>query len=500
MRYNIRSAPWILCMILSLLLACNPSDAEYKGWDDTTISLSESDYYFGGIELGEQTGYAVSGAGDVDGDDKNDFLIAADHNHVWGYASGKVFLITADSLEKERRRSLLDADYIFTAETDEDLLGHGMSAAGDVNNDGLDDFWISAYIDHKPHVENGSVYLISGSSLGEEQNVDLSTMSIQYHGETELDRLGHSVSADGDVDGDGLNDLLIGSYGNNNNTGKVYLIYAASMTEGEQEISVADVHFYGENEGDKTGYSLSIVGDVDGDGYQDLHIGAKESNEAFNKAGKTYIVSGASVLSAQGSLELIDAEYQFLGSSEQEICCTIPRTGDIDGDSKDDLLMGSQFNIDGASGTGVAYIVLSSSLGNSGTRSLIEADHIFSGEADGDMLGSSVTSIGDIDNDGLVEIIVSSFHNSPSNAFVGGGTSYLFFGHQFSSLPQNLSVLDATHRFEGTREKEGSGRGLTNIGDVNGDSLNDILIGAPMEYNDRYEYSGGAYLFLTPGR
>ena len=134
------------------------------------------------------------------------------------------------------------------------------------------------------------------------------------------------------------------------------------MIEGEQEISVADVQIFGENEGDKAGYSLSIVGDVDGDGYQDLHIGAKESNEAFEKAGKTYIISGQSIVSAQGDLYLSDAEYQFLGSAEQEICCTIPKTGDIDGDSRDDLLMGSQFNIDDETGAGVAYIVFSSSL------------------------------------------------------------------------------------------------------------------------------------------
>jgi hypothetical protein len=484
--------------MLLLLFACQTKEATFTGWETTTISLSQADYHFIGENNGDYAGYSVSHAGDVDGDSHSDFLISADHNHQWGFATGKVYLFLGGKLPKPGEYSLGTADYIFTAESDEDLLGHGLAPAGDLDGDGLGEFLVSAYVDSNEHLENGSVYLIHGNELQNQQNITMNQIETKIIGDATLDRLGHDI-ASGDLNGDGVNDIMTGAYGHDQDRGRTY-IFLSSIQQGFQRTaSQADIIIEGETRGDKSGYSLAFVGDVNSDGYPEVHISSKERSQSRHHAGKTYLLSGANLLQQGNIQEISDSEHQFHGLSSFELCCNPSYLGDLDGDGANDLLFGSQFNMDADDWIGSSYIILASSLGESGTFDLTDADYIFAEENTGDMLGNGLSDLGDIDKDGLPDILLGAFLNTPTTSSDGGGTSYLFYGHQFSSLPQDLAVSQAAHQFESSIDREGSGRGLTNVGDVNADSLNDILIGAPMEPNERENSTGGAYLFLTPG-
>jgi hypothetical protein len=137
------------------------------------------------------------------------------------------FLADRDCDPSTNTSSLAAADYSFVGENTGDSAGISVSSAGDVDGDGLDDLLVGAYENDDGGTSAGKAYLILAASLGSTSTIDLSLADYSFVGENPGDLAGHSVAGAGDVDGDGLDDLLVGAHGNNdggNGAGKAYLI------------------------------------------------------------------------------------------------------------------------------------------------------------------------------------------------------------------------------------------------------------------------------------
>jgi hypothetical protein len=197
----------------------------------------------------------------------------------------------------------------------------------------------------------------------------LSAADLSFVGENASDNSGRSVASAGDVDGDGLSDLLIGAYGNDDGgpeAGKSYLFLGSSIASGGTfDLSAADASFVGENggswqnPGDHSGVSVASAGDVDGDGLSDLLIGAYGNDEGDNNAGKSYLFLGSSI-AAGGTFDLSAADASFVGENADDYSgSSVASAGDVDGDGLSDLLIGAPYNADGGSNAGKAYLVLS---------------------------------------------------------------------------------------------------------------------------------------------
>ena len=463
----------------------------FEGWADTEMSLGDATYSLIGEDEWDYVGYSLASAGDVDGDGLSDLLIGAAYaDEPSTENAGKVYLVFAASLGGSTEIDLADADYIFVAENNNDLAGYGVGSAGDVDGDGLADILIGA-----PNI--GTTYLVLSASLGTESTVSLANADYQFLAENAGDSLGTNAAGIGDIDGDGLSDILMGATGNDDNgtnAGKTYLVLASSLSSDSSiDLSTADYAFLGENTNDNAGY-VAGAGDVDGDGIPDILIGAPGNDDGGSAAGKTYLIFGSS-LGASSTINLSTADYSFVGeNSSDQSGDSIDSAGDVDGDGLDDILIGAHHNDDGGISAGKAYVVLASSLSSSSTISLADADFSFIGENEDDKAGHPISAAGDVDGDGLDDILISALANDDIGS--DGGKTYLILGSSLDPT-SSLSLADADYSFIGEAAGDLGGDGLASAHDVNGDGLDDLLIGAVM--NDSGDLNAGeAYLFLSP--
>jgi hypothetical protein len=465
----------------------------------TDNSLSLADYSFVGENSSDGAGFSVSSAGDVDGDGLDDLLVGAYQNDDGGTYAGKAYLILGASLGSTSEIDLEDADYSFVGESSEDNAGWSVSSAGDVDGDDLDDILVGARYNGDGAFHAGKAYLILGASLGSTAEIDLKDADYSFVGENSNDNAGVSVSSAGDVDGDGLDDLLVGAYDNGDGgggAGKAYLILGASLgSTSEIDLSDADYSFVGENGSDAAGWSVSSAGDVDGDDLDDLLVGAPYNNDGGTSAGKAYLILGAS-LGSTSEIDLSDADYSFVGEDEPDYSGrAVSSAGDVDGDGLDDLLVGAPFNNDRGTATGKAYLILGASLGTTAEIDLEDADYSFVGEGWANLAGFFVSSAGDVDGDGLDDLLVGAYGRVNNDGDISAGKTYLILGVSLGTTSE-IELSDADYSFVGEDSSDYAGWSVSSAGDVDGDGLDDILVGA-YQNDDGGSEAGKAYLILS---
>jgi len=414
------------------------------GWNMDTF-LNDADASFTGTES-ENLGQTVAGAGDVNGDGFDDFMIAVRGYNMINKLAGKVYLFLGRRSGWSRNMKATTADATFLGEAKDDFAGWSLDGAGDVNGDGFDDILIGA---PGPTSERrtGKTYLIFGKASGWSHNTSLFFADAYYQGGGSGDSSGTSVAGAGDVNGDGFDDFLIGSPYNDetpNDSGQAYLIFGkGDGWSRDNHLSVSGASFRGEDHGDFAGGAVGGAGDVNGDGFDDILIGAGRAEAGGEiTTGQAYLFLGGSE-GWQMDISLTEADASFLGEDKHdwagdEVC----GAGDINGDGYDDFLVGAYAN-EGGYGTkgGQTYLILGKRTGWSINQSLSLADASFLGERDNDNAGQSISGGGDINGDGYDDILIGA----PGNDEFGGdwrGQIYVIFPDK-NSIPHYITSLKA---------------------------------------------------------
>ncbi len=411
-------------------------------------------------------GASVFAAGDVDGDGFGDVLVGAPNFDNGETNEGRAFVYTGSTAG-------LTATPAWTAEIDQPnaLLGSSVATAGDVNGDGFSDVIVGAPFFDNPESAEGAAFLYLGSASGPSVSPDWTSESDQAGA-----RSGSSVAPAGDVNGDGFGDVLVGaSFFDNGETDEgrafVYLGSAAGLST--TPVWVAE----GDQDDARFGDALSTGGDVNGDGFGDLLVGASMFDNRQTDEGRAFVYLGS------GSGPSTSSAWDTEGDQSQaQYGVSVAPAGDVNGDGFSDVLVGASLFDNGQTDEGRAFVYLGSAAGPSITPAWTAE-----GDQDGAQFGRTVATAGDVNGDGFADILIAApfFDNGENDE----GRAFVFLGS--SGGPAGAPGWTA----EADQPGAGFGRSATFAGDVNGDGFGDVIIGAPQFDNGETD-EGRAFVFL----
>lgn len=378
------------------------------------VSVTDATATMTGIQAGTEVGTAVAAAGDVDGDGYADVLLGAERGMGGGNDAGEAFLLHGP-LSGEL--PLFDADLRVLGEYSYDLAGGAVAPVGDITGDGFGDFAVGAvgYGDGG-FQSRGGVYLVSGGLSG---IVDLSNATARVFGAARYDRLGSSVAGPVDANGDGTSDLVYGGYTYSENSGQGGVFVSFGPVTGNVSAADAPVAFVGPSDGAWAGKAIAL-GDTNGDGHVDLVVGAPGFTDSANQQGAVFVVLGP----LDTSRDLASADAMFSGRNEEDLAgSAVDLSGDLNRDGNADLVVGAPGADSGGSESGGAYAFYGPV---SGTGVLGAADIIINATTAGDAVGASVRFGGDLNGDGLEDLLLGAPVSDV--AALDAGATYVLMG------------------------------------------------------------------------
>jgi hypothetical protein len=391
-----------------------------------------------------------------------------------------VFALSAAAWEQDQHT--WSAPWSWLSPIPEAKLGLCVASGGDVNGDGIDDMVFAAPYDASGGIELGMIYVVFGSSTGWEPELDVAKASnASYLGEAYRDHPGGAEEGGSaglaivpSVNGDIYDEIVVASPGNDEagvDHGKVYVIYGKESGWVENDtLSNADATFLGETFlGESPRLVVSSAGDVNGDGKGDFLVGAPTIG-----TGKVYLILGNDARPGSSVL-LAGADASFVGEMDatglSRAGFSVSGVPDLNNDGCDEILIGApKFSPDyGNLFLGKAYLILGKESGWSLNDTLSNADVSIVGESSGDEVGYTVRGIGDADNDGNGDFLVSSR--------VDTGHVYLFLGSSISPPASDIPITSGDTHILGASISTGDA--IAPLGDVNGDMYDDFALGAP---------------------
>ncbi|OYU61833.1 MAG: hypothetical protein CFE30_12920 [Bradyrhizobium sp. PARBB1] len=423
--------------------------------DGVTVELSDLINGLGGFLIkgeydDDHAGFAVSGLGDINGDGFDDILVSSpgydvDDDGELYYDVGSVYVVygKADGTEVDLVNvGKGQGGMVIDGVLDDTDAGFSVSGAGDVNGDGIADILIGVPVSTAHGEDAGAAYVVFGDPSDEDGvfslddlELDLPEDGFAIHGMTPGELAGFSVSAAGDVNGDGLDDVIIGAPSDSLARGAAYVVFGKDSTD--------MIHL------------------------DDIAAG----NGGFVIRGDTSV-----------------------GDKSDRFGTAVAGIGDFNGDGKDDVLIGAPYALGDQSESGMAYIVFGKEDGEAVDLSSISSDGaaiVIQGDEAGGHVGISVSAAGDVNGDGLVDLIIGA--PDSSGDVHNGGTAFVVFGREDAATIQMSDIRAGVGGFTilGRGSFDDTGFAVSGGGDVNGDGFADLIVGMPGS-DTNADSSGGA--------
>ena len=447
----------------SIRIHIDDSQARYPVMVDPT--LVDASWSGESNQSNADFGAAVANAGDVNGDGYGDVIVGAPKYDNGDFNEGRAYLYLGSA-------SGLSASPSWIGESNQagTFYGQGVSAAGDVNNDGYSDVIVGAYQYSNGEASEGRAFLYMGSQSG------LSTSAAWVGEPNQAGALyGARVSTAGDVNGDGFGDVLVGacSFANGESGEGAAFLYLGSASglsstaSWRGESNQADANY---------GCRVASAGDVNADGYSDILVGAISYDNVEEDEGRAFLYLGSS--------SGVSATASWTGEPDQAYVSyswSISSAGDVNGDGYGDVIVGAPFFSNNEGSEGRVYLYLGSSSGLS-----ISASWTNESNRTNNWYGAGAAGAGDVNRDGYSDVVVGApfLSNSESDE----GAIYLYLGAGSGLRPAPDWVVESD--VPGAR----FGWAVSGAGDTNRDNFSDMLIGS-IGLSNPESQEGGAFLF-----
>jgi hypothetical protein len=498
---------------LSVRSSTLPSDQESSKAEDNSVSRSGSSsnvltlvsgsggFVINGHQAGDNSGWSVAGVGDVNGDGLGDVLIGAPNANpsILTTDAGRSYVVFGKTGQASTTAVNLSAiangigGFVINGACSNDISGTSVAAAGDVNGDGLADLLVGApKSDPTSGMNAGRSYVVFGKTTTtaiQLSGIAAGNGGFVINGQSSNEQTGFSVSSAGDINGDGLADMLIGAPFSDPpagvDVGRTYVIFGkSSHLTSIPPIAPIELATLSANNGfvinglsntQRTGLSVASAGDVNGDGFADLIIGGVSSQMLPFVEGYAYVVYGAPNLTSVNLASITNGVggFRIKDRWNASIGTSLGISVAGAGDVNGDGLADLML---GNPNRDRAFIVFGKT--NSTSVDLTSPPSwgfVMAGSSD--QAGRSVSTAGDVNGDGLADLLVGA----PA-ADGGYGCTYVVFG-KTSTTPVALDpwsfsdgiVINSQTPYDQSQ----TGRSVSSAGDVNGDGLADLLIGAP---------------------
>ncbi len=327
-------------------------------------------FHLGGENELDYFGCSVARAGDLDGDGQGEILIGAHGSDRNGKDSGSVYAFSGMTGTRL---------FLLHGEAPSSRFGRALAGAGDLDGDGVPDFVVGSHEHDGAGEDSGRVYVYSGGT---------GSLRFSWSGATAFDSFGWSLGGSLDADGDGVPDVVVGSFRDDalaTNGGGVFL-YSGNNGALLRE-------FHGAADFDHLGYSVAMAPDMDGDACAEILAGAPNADAAGGEEGRVFVYSGRT-----GALL-----YQYQGDSAGDIFGTaVSGCEDLDRDAAGDFIVGAPYADHSGTNAGTVFVY------SGATGSLLYST---SGRMPGDHLGEALAGIGDLNLDGAAEFAAGAPFN-----------------------------------------------------------------------------------------
>ncbi|SFR51140.1 FG-GAP-like repeat-containing protein [Litoreibacter janthinus] len=428
--------------------------------------IVQPDWAFTGQASTDELGIEVATAGDVNGDGYDDVVVGAYQEGAAGAPGGAyVFFGSADGLSET-------PDWHYQHDMPLANFGRSVRSAGDLNGDGFDDIVVGAptFSNRPSDMVPGSAYVFFGGVNGPSATPDWSVTSPQFG-----DRFARAVGGVGDTDGDGFDDLLVGGYFHDimfENEGGI-ILYSGGV---DGPSNHHDWVGLGGGVGAGLGWAAGAGGDINGDGYADVIAGAPKFDAGEGPEGRLFVYYGG-----ENGLNTTPDWTWDMGDRGADLGRSFASAGDINGDGFDDVIAGARLADDpsGIAKSGAAMVFFGSADGL-----LEEPALVLRGEHTLSFFGNYVTGLGDINGDGFDDFAVGA-----PGASSFSGRIYVYLGAA-DGLSEDPALI-----LESPDQGSAFGFSVWSAGDIDGDGLGDMIVGAPFTDVGDLESAGAAYVY-----
>ena len=411
-----------------------------------------------------------------------------------GYATALSVLSVLLVLAATRvRGDVVPADWIGEGNTADAEFGTEV-AAGDYNGDGFIDVLVGSYTYTNVEVQEGASYIFFGTPTG------ISTKpGWIWESNVESQHSGRTVANVGDLNGDGIDDIVIsGPSTPNGPVAAIFLFYGSP--QGPRR--TPDWEHFSHLHNDRFGRSVDRAGDVNGDGYDDMIIGGYYWDGPEVDEGSVWVIHGSAkgipqpteCSQCHGGGAMWRAESNQAGAS---MGWGSAGAGDVNGDGYDDVIVGAPgFSVAHETPTGrkmetvgAAFVYLGSANGLSQTPQAI-----LPSPDTGSRFGRTVSSAGDVNGDGYSDVIVGARRYDRDSRQLKEGAALVYHGSPSGILPEPAWVA------VGTEPQGLFGHAVSRAGDINGDGYSDVVVGEQLAFSEETDISSPAETANRSGR